>query len=119
MQLLTFTARPEGYVVDAEGNVEISSSDSVFGDYHIGVPENEANQKDTHVYPNPTNGLVTVTGKDLKQAKVLNNVGQRVATATGKGKTLHIDIANLPEGVYFVSFTDVNGSKFVCKVLKE
>ena len=105
--------------MDAEGNVEISSSDSVFGDYHIGVPENEANQKDIHVYPNPTNGLVTVTGKDLKQAEVVNLLGQRVATATGKGETPYINIANLPEGVYCVSVTDVNGSKFVCKVLKE
>ena len=71
------------------------------------------------VAPNPTNGQVTITGQDLIVAEVFNMLGQRVATATGEGERLHIDIANLPEGIYFVSVTDVNGRKFVRKVLKE
>ena len=71
------------------------------------------------VYPNPTTGLVTINGKDLKQAEVLNTLGQHVATITGEGETLHIDIANLPAGVYFVNVTDKDGRKCVRKVVKE
>ena len=71
------------------------------------------------LYPNPTNGLVTITGKDLKHAEVFNTLGQQVATASGEGETLHIDIANLPAGVYFVNVTDGEGRKCVKKVVKE
>ena len=83
-----------------------------------GIEDNEATTFAT-LHPNPTNGLVTITGKDLTQAEVLNALGQQVATAQGKGKTLHIDIANLPTGVYFVRITDEEGRTCVRKVVKE
>ena len=71
------------------------------------------------VHPNPTMGQITITGNDLKQAEVLNTLGQRVATATGEGETLLIDISQLPAGVYFVNVTDKDGRKCVRKVVKE
>jgi hypothetical protein len=71
------------------------------------------------IHPNPTTGKVTVMGKDLKAAEVINMFGQRMTTAQGKGETLQIDIANLPAGVYFVNITDETGRKCVKKVVKE
>ena len=71
------------------------------------------------LHPNPTTGQVTIMGHDLKAAVVLNALGQQVATATGEGETLQIDIANLPIGVYFVNVTDSEGHKCVRKVVKE
>ena len=71
------------------------------------------------IHPNPTTGFITINGKDLKAAEVVNTLGQRVATAHGKGDQLTIDIANLPEGIYFVRITDEQGRKCVRKVVKE
>lgn len=71
------------------------------------------------VHPNPATGIVTIMGKNLAQAEVFNTLGQQVATATGEGETLHIDIANLPAGIYFVSVTDAEGRKCVKRVVKE
>lgn len=71
------------------------------------------------LHPNPTTGLVTVVGKDLRQAEVLNTLGQRVATATGEGETMQIDLSELPAGVYFVNIADKEGRKCVRKVVKE
>lgn len=71
------------------------------------------------LYPNPTTGQVTIMGQDLKAAVVFNTLGQQVAVASGEGETLHIDIANLPAGVYFVNVTDGEGRKCVKKVVKE
>ena len=71
------------------------------------------------LHPNPTTGLVTITGKDLRQAEVVNPLGQHVATATGQGETLQIDLSGLPVGVYFVNITDGKGRKCVRKVVRE
>lgn len=71
------------------------------------------------VYPNPTNGLVTINGTNLKQAEVLNTLGQRVVTITGEGETLQVDLNGLPAGVYFVNITNKEGRKCVRKVVKE
>ena len=87
-------------------------------DFTWNVEENEATAFAT-LHPNPTQGVFTVTGENLQKAEVLNMLGQRVATATGQGETLHIDIANLPTGVYIVRITDEKGRKCVRKVVKE
>lgn len=71
------------------------------------------------VHPNPTSGLVTVIGKDLKDAEVFNTLGQRMAAATGDGEQITIDLNELPAGVYFVNVTDKDGRKCVRKVVKE
>jgi hypothetical protein len=71
------------------------------------------------LYPNPATGLVTVMGKDLKAAEVVNMLGQRVITVQGEGETMQIDISNLPTGIYFVNITDTEGRKYVRKVVKE
>ena len=83
-----------------------------------GVEENESTSFAT-LHPNPTTGLVTITGKDLNQAEVLNMLGQRVAMATGEGERLTVDLNGLPAGVYFVNVTDKEGKKCVRKVVKE
>ena len=83
-----------------------------------GFEENEAIAFTT-LHPNPTTGLITIIGNDLKQAEVLNVLGQRVAMVEGTGETLQIDIAKLPAGVYFVNITDEKGHKCVRKVVKE
>ena len=63
--------------------------------------------------------MVTITGKNLKSAEVLNTLGQRVAKVQDKGETLQVDIAKLPAGVYFVNVMDEEGRKCVRKVVKE
>ena len=72
---------------------------------------------EVNIVPNPTTGLVTITGQDLKSAEVFNTLGQKVATATGE--TMQIDLSELPIGVYFVNVTNKEGRKCVRKVVKE
>ena len=83
-----------------------------------GINEIEATAFAT-LHPNPTNGQVTITGKDLKQAEVFNTLGQHVATTQGEGEQMTVDISVLPAGVYFVNVTDKDGRKCVRKVVKE
>jgi hypothetical protein len=79
------------------------------------IPKTSAIQ----VHPNPTSGLVTITGQDLKTAEVFNALGQCVVAATGEGERLTVDLNGLPAGVYFVTITNKEGRKCVQKVVKE
>ena len=71
------------------------------------------------LHPNPTNGFVTITGENLRQAEVLNMLGQKVLSVQGEGNELRIDMVTLPAGVYFINVTDNEGRKCVRKVVKE
>ncbi len=84
-----------------------------------GIEENDGSSAFATIHPNPTNGLVAIAGENLKAAEAFNALGQRVATATGKGEQLQIDLSGLPAGVYFVNVTDSEGRKCVRKVVKE
>ena len=83
-----------------------------------GIDETGANAFAT-VHPNPTNGIVTITGENLRQAEVANMLGQQMLSVNGNGNELHIDLTALPAGVYFVNVTDEEGRKCAHKVLKE
>ena len=69
--------------------------------------------------PNPTNGLVTIAGENLRQAEMFNLLGQRVAEVQCGGNPMTVDISGLPAGLYFVNVTDEQGRKCVRKVVKE
>lgn len=84
-----------------------------------GVEENLPSNAFATVHPNPTNGQVTITGENLRQAEVFNTLGQKVLNAKGEGNQLRIDMAKLPAGIYFATVTDEEGRKCVSKVVKE
>ena len=71
------------------------------------------------LHPNPTTGLVTITGEDLRQAEVFNALGQRVAMVRNESGQMTVDVSGLPAGLYFVNITDEEGRKCVRKVVKK
>ncbi|MBO7617727.1 MAG: T9SS type A sorting domain-containing protein [Bacteroidales bacterium] len=83
-----------------------------------GVEENESDVFAT-IHPNPTTGLVTVTGKNLRQAEVVDMLGQQVLKVQGNGNELRIDMATMPSGIYFVTINDEEGRKCVRKLVRE
>ena len=81
------------------------------------VNENEIHSISIH--PNPTTSLVTVTGENLRQAEVVDLLGQQVISTQGKGDEIQINMSALPAGIYFVNVTDEDGRKCMRKVVKE
>ncbi len=71
------------------------------------------------LYPNPTDGFVTVTMKNLRRVEIVNLLGQCVVEVQGEGDQYRVDISCLPPGVYFVSVSDTGGRRSIHKVVKE
>jgi hypothetical protein len=70
------------------------------------------------IHPNPSEGILTVSGKDIKEVEVFNALGQQILTQLVNGGTANIDLESQPAGVYFVNVTDQNGKGCVKKVVK-
>lgn len=70
------------------------------------------------IAPNPTSGQLTVMGKELRRAEVVNMLGQHIISVNGTGDELQIDMADLPSGVYFIEIADAEGKRCVKKVMK-
>ena len=70
------------------------------------------------VYPNPTSGLVSVMGDNIRQIDIFNTLGQHVITLLADGDRTTINLNKQPAGLYFVSVSDQEGRKCVKKVVK-
>ena len=74
--------------------------------YTEGVGEQENN---VMVYPNPTNGAVTVEGEGLTEVRIVNAFGQMVYYSKVEGEQVRIDLSQMANGVYVMHIGTENG----------
>ncbi|MBQ9472977.1 MAG: T9SS type A sorting domain-containing protein [Bacteroidales bacterium] len=67
------------------------------------------------LYPNPTYGMVTISGADVQRVEVLDIVGRKVAEFTN---TNVLDLTNLAEGAYTLRIT-TDKATVIRKVVKK
>jgi hypothetical protein len=74
----------------------------------ISVGLNEGNQDKFSVYPNPTQGNVTLTGdfSENTSAVILDQTGRQVASLDKVESGTLIDISGIEKGIYFVVITN-------------
>ena len=74
------------------------------------------NDKDIHIYPNPTTGMLSITATEaIDRVEVSNLLGQHILMQTGTGKNMNIDMNTLAAGVYIIK---VNGI-YTERIIKE
>ncbi len=61
------------------------------------------------IYPNPSNGIVTVESANNGVLNVYNTTGQLVYNKNISGKT-NVDVSNIEKGAYLFVITDENGT---------
>ena len=81
-----------------------------------GLPETEAL---VQVVPNPTTGMLTLRNAGLCAVEVLNLLGQTVVARQEAVDGVSLDLGGLPDGVYFVRLTQLDGDCIIKKVLKQ
>ena len=99
--------------------------DAIYAELHNGINEDgpSTGSGTFTVYPNPTDGVLTVSVR-LPQCdspttgqtayRITNQMGQTLLTGNISAETQQIDITNLPAGMYFIS-VDAQTMKFVVK----
>lgn len=71
-----------------------------------------------NIHPNPTTGIVTITGVDVAKVEVANVLGQSVFTNDCNGDVT-IDLSEQPAGIYIFNITDKKGNQYAKKVIRE
>ena len=62
------------------------------------------------VYPNPTQGEVTLEGEGINTVRIMNIYGQTVYNAKVEGKQVRIDLSDMAKGVYVMHIGTENGN---------
>lgn len=98
---------------DSQGDSRVFCSTPV-----VGLADDELQEDQIRVYPNPTSGLVALRGNlEGHSVQVFDLTGKRVPREISGNKT--IDLSQLPNGLYMVRVVnEANGTSEVHKILK-
>ncbi len=95
--------------------------DAIYSDIH-GVEESKPTSIQFSLYPNPTDGVLNVSVRlpqcdsptAARTYRITNLMGQTVLSGSLNAETQQIDVSNLPQGMYFITFAGET-RKFVVK----
>ncbi|MDY0141925.1 MAG: T9SS type A sorting domain-containing protein [Bacteroidales bacterium] len=76
------------------------------------VPENIANK--ISITPNPTNGLINISGQGINNITIFDNIGKELIST----KNTNIDLSKYPAGMYFVKIS-ANNEIITKKLIKQ
>ena len=112
---------------------QIHNTAAIYFDYNAAVLTNtvlntlqtatgvqELNAGSFAVYPNPSNGLVTVSSTDMiSKVVVINVLGEVMKSISADSKQVLVDITDLKSSVYFIQITDAKNQTRIQKIVKE
>ncbi len=64
------------------------------------------NENELQIFPNPTNGIITLVNGEEKEVVVFNSIGQQVFSKKGQMGETQLDVSFLEAGIYFVTCGD-------------
>ncbi len=84
------------------------------------VKELRINNGQLKISPNPAKDIVTISGTNLKQVKLLDNLGRAVAVKNvTNSSTISIAVSHIAKGIYMVQATFKDGSVMTEKIAVE
>jgi len=110
----SFSSEFEFTIVDEYGN-GFGNSDGSSVNVGTGIVSLD-NSFDFEIYPNPTNGKLTINyNEDLSSIQVMNVLGETLIETTAT----NLDLSSLSSGVYFVKLVNTNGDSSVKSFVKK
>ena len=84
-------------------------------EYTEGISESSIAAK---VYPNPTQGEITIEGEGINHVRIVNAYGQTVYNSKIDGEQVRIDLSNMAKGIYMMHI-EANDGQAVRKIVVE
>lgn len=115
----TFTATTTGnyaLIITENGCTDTSKCVSVFG---LNIPNIQTDEV-VHVYPNPSNGLFTISSaiNNQEMVEIRSLEGKILQSRTINNKEFVIDLNAYSAGIYFLSIRNDNGIEIIKKLVK-
>ena len=108
---IDYTATPQqSYHYTVTGKtafIESNPSNVVYVDWTTSI--DESNPSEYTLYPNPTEGQVTIQAAGLRQIRIFNVTGQELRYQTVNDDHTTIDLSSEPKGCYFIEITTNTG----------
>jgi hypothetical protein len=111
-----------GFSVGAKGYVGMGSGSGSFSDFYEYTPINVGVQEDGEreiivtMFPNPSNGVVTITSEmEIDLLEIYDTAGAKIWEQDREIESTTVDLAPFSKGVYFVKVR--TGNKTVIKKL--
>lgn len=71
----------------------------------VSLPEKQLSEQKFAIYPNPTNGFITLESKEnVKEVQLINLNGQLIRSYFPKNKKITFDLQELSRGIYLLRF---------------
>ena len=94
-----------------------SSTITVQPCYFVGL-ENSDIKQNIKIYPNPTRDILFISsGNEIKNIVITNIYGQKVYENFERGLNFELDLSNLSNNLYHISFTDANNIRSSSKIM--
>lgn len=61
------------------------------------------------IYPNPTNGMVSIEAEGLRRVSIFNTLGQQVYAGLADGDVVRCDLSNHEAGIYLIRMETTTG----------
>ena len=98
--------------VDNQDNGIFIDNVTITGARATAISNVNENKNATIAYPNPTTGMVELTGlnNSCKSIKVYNLLGEQVQVLNNNSNTAQMDLSRYPNGIYLYKEVDGNGN---------
>ena len=73
------------------------------------TPVSEANAAVTTVYPNPTNGKVSIEAEGMQSISIFNLLGEKVFEGSAHGDVFDYDFSQQKAGIYLMKVETTKG----------
>ena len=83
---------------------------SVAASFAVGTSVGESSGVSVAVYPNPTNGQVTIEAENLKHITISNMLGQTIYDGNASGNEFTYDFSKHNAGIYLIRIETSNGA---------
>jgi hypothetical protein len=97
---------------------ETELSNTIYLGPSVGLEETTTQDDALLVYPNPVSDQLTLMGEGIQQVRLITVAGACIYESAVKHNELVIDMASLPQGMYFVNVQTAKGT-CVRKVVKQ